>query len=34
MVLRFLDISENTLGRIRNFVQGEMMGDLEWNSNI
>ncbi len=34
MGLRFLDISDNTLNRIRNFVQWEMMGDLEWKSNI
>lgn len=34
MGLRFLDISDDTLSRIRNFVQWEMMGDLEWKSNI
>jgi uncharacterized protein (TIGR02266 family) len=34
MGLRFIDISENTLLRIRNFVQWEMTGDLEWKSTI
>ncbi len=34
MGLRFLDISEDTLSRIRNFVQWEMMGDLEWKATI
>ncbi len=34
MGVRFLDISENTLSRIRNFVQWEMMGDVERQSNI
>jgi uncharacterized protein (TIGR02266 family) len=34
MGLRFLDASEDTLLRIRNFIQWEMMGDLEWNSTI
>ena len=34
MGLRFIDISDDTLLRIRNFVQWEMMGDLEWKSNI
>ncbi len=34
MGLRFLDISDDTLSRIRNFVQWEMMGDLEWKSTI
>jgi uncharacterized protein (TIGR02266 family) len=34
MGLHFLDIPENTLLRIRNFVQWEMMGDLEWKSDI
>jgi uncharacterized protein (TIGR02266 family) len=34
MGLHFIDIPENTLLRIRNFVQWEMMGDLEWKSDI
>jgi uncharacterized protein (TIGR02266 family) len=34
MGLRFVDIPETTLSRIRNFVQWEMMGDLEWESTI
>jgi len=34
MGLRFVDISENTLLKIRNFIQWEVTGDLEWNSNI
>jgi uncharacterized protein (TIGR02266 family) len=34
MGLQFLDIPDDTLRRIRNFVQWEMMGDLEWKSNI
>ena len=32
--LRFADIPDETLLRIRNFVQWEMIGDLEWKSNI
>jgi uncharacterized protein (TIGR02266 family) len=34
MGLQFVDIPEETQLRIRNFVQWEMMGDLEWKSNI
>jgi len=34
MGLSFIDLPENTLLRIRNFVQWEIAGDLEWNSNI
>ncbi len=34
MGLQFTDIPEETQLRIRNFVQWEMMGDLEWKSNI
>jgi uncharacterized protein (TIGR02266 family) len=34
MGLRFVDITENALLRIRNFVQWEMMGDLEWKAGI
>lgn len=34
MGLRFIDMPENTLLRIRNFVQWEMTGDLEWKSTI
>ena len=34
MGLRFVDIPENTLLKIRNFIQWEVTGDLEWNSNI
>jgi uncharacterized protein (TIGR02266 family) len=34
MGLRFIDIPENTLLKIRNFIQWEVTGDLEWNSNI
>jgi uncharacterized protein (TIGR02266 family) len=34
MGLRFLDIPENITLRIRNFVQWEMMGDLEWKAGI
>ncbi len=34
MGLRFVDIPDDTLLRIRNFVQWEMIGDLEWKSNI
>lgn len=32
--LRFIDIPEDTTLRIRNFVQWEMMGDLDWKPNI
>jgi uncharacterized protein (TIGR02266 family) len=34
MGLRFLNITENDMIRIRNFVQWQMMGDLEWKSDI
>jgi len=34
MGLQFVDISQDTLLRMRNFVQWEMTGDLEWKSNI
>jgi uncharacterized protein (TIGR02266 family) len=34
MGLRFLDIPENLLLKIRNFIQWELTGDLEWNSSI
>jgi uncharacterized protein (TIGR02266 family) len=34
MGLRFIDIPEDTLLKIRNFIQWEVTGDLEWNSNI
>lgn len=34
MGLRFVDIPENILLRIRNFIQWEMTGDLEWKSNL
>lgn len=34
MGLRFIDIPEDTLERLKNFVQWEMMGDLEWESTI
>ena len=34
MGLRFVDIPEKDQIRIRNFVQWEMMGDLEWTPNI
>jgi hypothetical protein len=34
MGLRFFDIPVDTLFRIRNFVQWEMIGDLEWETNI
>jgi len=32
--LRFVDMPDDTLLRIRNFVQWETIGDLEWKSNI
>jgi uncharacterized protein (TIGR02266 family) len=34
MGLRFIDLSGDNLGRIRNYIQWEMMGDLEWRPNI
>jgi uncharacterized protein (TIGR02266 family) len=34
MGLRFVDMPEDTLQRIRNFIQWEMTGDLEWKSTI
>jgi uncharacterized protein (TIGR02266 family) len=34
MGLQFLDMPEETVVRIRNFVQWEMVGDLEWEANI
>ncbi|HYA88047.1 MAG TPA: PilZ domain-containing protein [Nitrospirota bacterium] len=34
MGLHFIDMPEDTLLRIRNFVQWEMLGDLDWNANI
>ena len=34
MGLHFIDMPEETLLRIRNFVQWEMIGDLEWKSTI
>jgi uncharacterized protein (TIGR02266 family) len=34
MGLRFIAIPEDTLLKIRNFIQWEVTGDLEWNSNI
>jgi uncharacterized protein (TIGR02266 family) len=34
MGLRFVDIPQNTLLKIRNFIQWEMTGDLEWKSTI
>jgi len=34
MGLRFLDMSQETKQRIRNFVQWEMIGDLDWKPNI
>lgn len=34
MGLRFVDMSEETRRHLRNFVQWEMMGDLEWEANI
>jgi len=34
MGLRYIDIPDDTVLRIRNFVQWEMIGDLEWKSNI
>jgi uncharacterized protein (TIGR02266 family) len=34
MGLRFVDIPKETLLKIRNFIQWELMGDLEWKANI
>jgi Tfp pilus assembly protein PilZ len=34
MGLHFVDVPEDTLLKIRNFIQWELTGDLEWNSNI
>jgi uncharacterized protein (TIGR02266 family) len=34
MGLRFVDIPQDVLLRIRNFVQWETMGDLEWKTDI
>jgi uncharacterized protein (TIGR02266 family) len=34
MGLRFVDITENSLLKIRNYIQWEVTGDLEWKSNI
>lgn len=34
MGLRFVDIPEDVLLRIRNFVQWETMRDLEWKTDI
>jgi len=34
MGLRFVDIPQEALLKIRNFIQWEMTGDLEWNANI
>jgi len=34
MGLRFVDIPRETLLKIRNFIQWEMIGDLEWHSGI
>ncbi|HTG01545.1 MAG TPA: TIGR02266 family protein [Nitrospirota bacterium] len=34
MGLRFLGISEDQIGRIRNYAQWSMMGDLEWDAGI
>jgi uncharacterized protein (TIGR02266 family) len=34
MGLRFVDIPRETLLKIRNFIQWEMIGDLEWNSGL
>ncbi len=34
MGLRFRDLSEETEKRIRNFVQWELIGDLEWEATI
>jgi uncharacterized protein (TIGR02266 family) len=34
MGLRFVDISEDTKNRIRNFVQWSLIGDLEWETAL
>lgn len=34
MGLRFVDLSEEVLLQFRNFVQWEMIGDLEWEATI
>jgi hypothetical protein len=34
MGLRFTDILGKDLVRVRNFVQWETMGDLEWQAGI
>ncbi len=34
MGLRFVDISDDALKQIRNFVQWETLGDLEWEANF
>jgi CheY-like chemotaxis protein len=34
MGLRFVDTTEGVLAKVRNFVQWEMAGDLEWKSNL
>ncbi len=34
MALRFMDISGENRGRIRNFVQWELTGDLDWKATI
>jgi len=34
MGLHFIDMTEDTLLRIRNYIQWEMLGDLDWNSEI
>jgi hypothetical protein len=34
MGLRFADIPEAVLMRIRNIVQSEMMGGLDWKTDI
>ena len=34
MGLRFVRLSEETRQQLRNFIQWEMMGDLEWKANF
>jgi uncharacterized protein (TIGR02266 family) len=34
MALQFIDISEENRSRIRNFVQWELTGDLDWEATI
>jgi hypothetical protein len=34
MGLRFLDMPESVKQKLRNFVQWEMVGDLEWEAKI